>query len=132
MNKIQLFESKKIRSVWDEKTEEWYMSLVDVIGVLTDSVNPTDYLKKLRKRDEILGDYIGTNCPQVEMPTETGKSRKTLSATPKQLFALFNPYVIDKKRMENGTFLGEDYFERLLAEIREIRLSERRFYQKIT
>ena len=41
-------------------------------------------------------------------------------------------YVIDKKRMENGIFLGEDYFERLLAEIREIRLSERRFYQKIT
>jgi len=41
-------------------------------------------------------------------------------------------YVIDKKRMENGTFFGEDYFERLLAEIREIRLSERRFYQKIT
>jgi len=41
-------------------------------------------------------------------------------------------YVIDKKRMENGMFLGEDYFERLLAEIREIRLSERRFYQKIT
>ena len=41
-------------------------------------------------------------------------------------------YVIDKKRMENGSFLDEDYFEHLLAEIREIRLSERRFYQKIT
>ncbi len=41
-------------------------------------------------------------------------------------------YVLDKKRMENGSFLGEDYFEHLLAEIREIRLSERRFYQKIT
>ena len=41
-------------------------------------------------------------------------------------------YVIDRKRMENGTFLNEDYFEHLLAEIREIRLSERRFYQKIT
>ncbi len=41
-------------------------------------------------------------------------------------------YVLDKKRLEQGTFLGEDYFERLLAEIREIRLSERRFYQKIT
>ena len=41
-------------------------------------------------------------------------------------------YVMDKKRLENGSFLGEDYFERLLAEIREIRLSERRFYQKIT
>ena len=41
-------------------------------------------------------------------------------------------YVIDKKRMENGSFVGEDYFEHLLAEIREIRLSERRFYQKLT
>ncbi len=41
-------------------------------------------------------------------------------------------YIIDRKRMENGTFLGEDYFEHLLAEIREIRLSERRFYQKLT
>ena len=41
-------------------------------------------------------------------------------------------YVLDKKRLENGTFLGEDYFERLLEEIREIRLSERRFYQKVT
>ena len=41
-------------------------------------------------------------------------------------------YVLDRKRMENGSFLGEDYFERLLAEIREIRLSERKFYQKIT
>jgi hypothetical protein len=88
MNKIQLFESKRIRSVWNETQEEWYISLVDVVGVLTDSVNPTDYLKKLRKRDEILGDYIGTNCPQVEMLTETGKSRKTLSATPKQLFRI--------------------------------------------
>ncbi len=41
-------------------------------------------------------------------------------------------YVLDRQRMENGSFLGEDYFERLLAEIREIRLSERRFYQKVT
>lgn len=41
-------------------------------------------------------------------------------------------YVIDKKRMENGSFIGEDYFEHLLAEVREIRLSERRFYQKLT
>lgn len=41
-------------------------------------------------------------------------------------------YVIDKKRMENGTFIGQDYFDQLLAEIREIRLSERRFYQKLT
>ena len=59
------------------KQEEWYFSVVDVVEVLTDSTNPTDYLKKLRKRDNLLGDYIGTNCPQVAMPTETGKQRKT-------------------------------------------------------
>ena len=52
------------------------------------SVNPTDYLKKLRKRDTILGSYIGTNCPQVEMATETGKNRRTLAASPEQLFRI--------------------------------------------
>ena len=87
-NKTKLFESRKIRSVWDEENEEWYFSVVDVVGVLTDSVNPTDYLKKLRKRDELLGEYIGTNCPHVEMKTETGKNRKTLAADVESLFRI--------------------------------------------
>jgi hypothetical protein len=85
MDKMQLFENRQIRSIWNAENEEWYLSLVDVIQVLTDSVNPADYLKKLRKRDEILDDYVGTNCPQVEMPTKTGKLRKTLSATPRRI-----------------------------------------------
>lgn len=87
-NKIQLFEQRQVRSVWNEETEEWYFSVVDVIEALTDSVNPTDYLKKLRKRDSLLGDYIGTNCPQVTMITETGKRRKTLAANTAQLFRI--------------------------------------------
>ena len=53
-NSIQLFEDRKIRIAWDEEQEEWYFSVVDVIAVLTDSSNPTDYLKKMRKRDEQL------------------------------------------------------------------------------
>jgi hypothetical protein len=61
---------------------------VDVVEVLTDSVNPTDYFKKLRKRDLELASYIGTNCPQVEMITDTGKKRKTLSASAKQLLRI--------------------------------------------
>ena len=69
-NQVQLFEEKKIRSHWDEETEEWYFSVVDAVEILTDSINPTDYLKKLRKRDTLLGDYIGTNCPQVVMTTQ--------------------------------------------------------------
>ena len=62
-NAIKLFEEKKIRSLWNEKEEQWYFSVVDIIEALTDSVNPTDYLKKLRKRDSELGSYLGTNCP---------------------------------------------------------------------
>lgn len=85
---IKLFESKKIRSHWDAEQEKWYFSIVDIIEALTDSVNPTDYLKKLRKRDEILGIYIGTNCPQIEMETITGKKRKTLSGDIQQIFRI--------------------------------------------
>lgn len=86
--KVQLFENQKIRTAWDEEKEEWYFSVVDVVAVLTDSANPTDYLKKMRKRDELLGTYIGTNCPQVAMRTSTGKLRKTLAATTEQLLRI--------------------------------------------
>lgn len=83
MNGIKLFQSAKIRSVWDEEEQQWYFSVVDIVGALTDSSNPTDYLKKIRKRDSELGTYIGTNCPQVAMPTQSGKNRRTLAATAK-------------------------------------------------
>ena len=85
---IQLFEEKKVRTVWDDEKEEWFFSVVDVVEVLTDSANPTDYLKKMRKREPELGIYIGTNSPQVTMTTSTGKKRKTLAATIEQLFRI--------------------------------------------
>ena len=86
MSSIKLFQDKKIRSVWDETEQQWYFSVVDVVAALTDSVNPTDYLKKMRKRDASLAAYLGTNCPQVEMMTESGKRRKVLAANIKGLF----------------------------------------------
>ena len=89
---IKLFEQKRVRSVWDEEKEEWFFSVIDVVEVLTDSTNPTDYLKKMRKRDPELGIYIGTNCPQVAMTTATGKKRRTLAANAEQLFFVsFSP-----------------------------------------
>ena len=88
MSNIKLFQDKKIRSAWNDEEEQWYFSVVDVVEALTDSVNPTDYLKKIRKRDEALGSFLGTNCPQVEMLTETGKKRKTLAANVKGLFRI--------------------------------------------
>ena len=85
---IQKFEERSIRTAWDEEREEWYFSVVDVIAVLTDSTNPTDYLKKMRKRDELLSSYLGTNCPQVEMVGTTGQKRKVLAATAEQVLRI--------------------------------------------
>ncbi|MPM73564.1 hypothetical protein SDC9_120546 [bioreactor metagenome] len=111
---IKIFENRKIRSSWNEEEEEWYFSVVDVIEALTDSVNPTDYLKKLRKRDSLLGDYIGTNCPQVAMTTETGKRRKTLAADTEQLFRIIQS--IPSKKAEP--------FKLWLAEVAKQRLDQ--------
>lgn len=88
MEKIQIFQDKKVRTHWDAEREEWYFSVVDVVGALTDSINPTDYLKKMRKRDPELATYLGTNCPQVDMMTETGKRRKTLAADSRAIFRI--------------------------------------------
>lgn len=84
---LQLFEQKQVRSLWNEEEEKWYFSIVDVVGALTDSINPTDYLKKIRKRDVELGSYIGTNCPQITMLTN-GKKRKTLAGDTKDIFRI--------------------------------------------
>ena len=85
---IQLFEGNKVRIVWDEEQEKYYFSVVDIVQVLTGSTNPTDYLKKLRKRDPELGSFLGTNCPQVEMRTFTGKKRMTLAADLQGIFRI--------------------------------------------
>ena len=86
-NSLAIFESIQIRRSYIEETETWYFSLVDIIEALTDSVNPTDYLKKIRKRDLELGNYIGTNCPQVAMITN-GKNRKTLAGNVKDVLRI--------------------------------------------
>lgn len=67
MSTIKLFEEKNVRSECIEHEEKWYFSVQDVVEVLTNSLNPTDYLKKLRKRDTGLGSFLRTNCPQIAM-----------------------------------------------------------------
>lgn len=84
---IALFEEKQIRRHYDSEKEIWYFSLVDIVDALTDSKNPTDYLKKMRKRESELNSYIGTNCPQVAMLVN-GKSRKTLSGNVEHVFRI--------------------------------------------
>ncbi|MCF7820560.1 MAG: hypothetical protein K9M44_03780 [Candidatus Pacebacteria bacterium] len=109
---ITIFEGKKIRRIWDEKAETWYFSVVDIIQILTDTTNPTDYLKKIRKRDLELGSYIGTNCPQVQMPTRTGKQRITLVGSPKHLFRIIQS-IPSKKAEPIKLWLAQVGYERI-------------------
>ena len=85
-SRLIMFEEAKVRRTWHN--EEWFFSVVDVVAVLTESINPTDYLKKLRKRDLELGTYVGTNCPMVEMLTKSGKKRKTLAGNTKNILRI--------------------------------------------
>ena len=111
-SQIAIFEEKRIRRHWDGKREKWYFSVVDIISVLTESTNPTDYLKKLRKRDSELGHYIGTNCPQVEMVSETGKNRKVLAGNPKHLFRIIQS-IPSKKAEPIKIWLAKVGYERI-------------------
>ena len=113
-NSIQLFEDRKIRTAWDEEKEEWYFSVVDVVAVLSDSANPTDYLKKMRKRDEQLASYLGTNCPQVEMTGSTGKKRKVLAANTEQILRIIQSIPSPKA----------EPFKRWLAQVGRERIEE--------
>ena len=76
-NKIKLFESKKIRTAWNEDEEEWYFSVVDVVDVLTDSTNPSTYWRKLKQRLKQEGNETVTNCHGLKMQAIDGKMRMT-------------------------------------------------------
>ncbi len=85
-NKIVVFQEKQIRRVWYQ--DEWWFSVLDAVEVLADTANPTDYFKKMRKRDAALHTFVGTNCPHVEMAGMSGKKRKTLVANTETMFRI--------------------------------------------
>ena len=72
---IQLFEERKVRTVWDDQEEKWYFCVVDVVEALTDSVNPTDYIKKMKKRDPELAKGWGQIVTPLSVQTAGGKQR---------------------------------------------------------
>jgi hypothetical protein len=87
-NEIKLFEDKKVRTLWDVEQEKWYFSIVDVIAVLTDSLNPNNYWKVLKHRLTKEGSELVTNCNQLKMQSSDGKYYKTDVADTEQLFRL--------------------------------------------
>ncbi len=85
---IQIFEDKKVRILWDAEQEKWYFSIVDTVGVLTDSPNPNNYWKVLKNRLKKEGSQLVTNCNQLKMQSADGKFYKTDVADTEQLFRL--------------------------------------------
>jgi DNA-damage-inducible protein D len=89
MSNIKLFESKKVRTHWDEKTEQWYFSVIDVIEILTDSPNPRDYWFKMKTRVKTEdGLELSTICRQLKMKANDGKMRETDVADTKVLLRI--------------------------------------------
>lgn len=72
---LTLFEKKQVRTVWDDEQEKWYFSVVDIVEVLTDSVNPSDYIKKVKKRDPELAQGWGQIVTPLSVPTAGGRQR---------------------------------------------------------
>ena len=85
---IQLFEDQKIRTAWDAEKEEWYFAIVDVIAVLTDSADPQNYWRVLKKRLKDEGNETITNCNGLKMTAPDGKKRKTDVANTEQLLRI--------------------------------------------
>ena len=92
---IQLFEEKKVRTVWDDEQEKWYFSIVDVCNVLTESKDyqtARKYWNKLKQRLKEEGNETVTNCHQLKMLAPDGKMRLTDVADTKQLFRLIQSF----------------------------------------
>ena len=87
-NQIQIFEEKKVRTVWDDSEEKWYFSIVDAVAVLTDSPDPRNYWKVLKHRLKKEGNQSVTDCNQLKLPSSDGKYYKTDVADTEQLFRL--------------------------------------------
>ena len=85
---IQLFENKKVRTVWDSEQEKWFISIIDVIEILTESPNARKYWSVLKLRLRREGSELTTNCSQLKMQSSDGKFYKTDVANTEQLFRL--------------------------------------------
>jgi hypothetical protein len=87
-NAIQVFEETQVRTLWDADQEKWYISIVDVIAVLTESIDPNAYWRKLKQRLKAEGNETVTNCHGLKMLAPDGKMRMTDVADTEQLFRL--------------------------------------------
>lgn len=132
---IKLFEEKKVRSVWNDKEQQWYFVVVDVIEILTDSKNPTDYIKKMRKRDPVLSEGWGQLVTPLGVQTAGGTQRINC-ANVKSLFRIIQS-IPSPKAEPFKQWLAQVGYERIqeienpeLAQKRMKELYEKKGYPK--
>lgn len=132
---IKLFEEKKVRSVWNEEEQQWYFVVVDVIEILTDSKNPTDYIKKMKKRDPVLSEGWGQLVTPLGVQTAGGTQRINC-ANVKSLFRIIQS-IPSPKAEPFKQWLAQVGYERMqeienpeLAQERMKELYEQKGYPK--
>ncbi|MDO8553672.1 MAG: Bro-N domain-containing protein [Candidatus Micrarchaeota archaeon] len=113
-NSLVVFQDKKVRRIWDESSHKWYFSIVDVIAILTDSIDPGAYWRKLKERLKAEGNETVTNCHTLKMEAADGKLRQTDVADTEQLFRLIQSIPSPKA----------EPFKRWLAKVGYERLEE--------
>ena len=111
---LKLFEDKKVRTIWDDEQEKWFLSIIDAIEILTDSPNPRKYWIVLKTRLKKEGSQLATNCCQLKMQSADGKYYKTDVADVEQLFRLIQSIPSPKA----------EPFKLWLAEVAHERLDE--------
>ena len=122
---IKLFEEKKVRSVWNEEEQQWYFSVIDVVEVLTESVNPRDYWFKMKKRVHSEdGIELSTICRQFKMIAQDGKNRETDCANVKSLFRIIQS-IPSPKAEPFKQWLAQVGYERM-QEIENPELAQKR------
>lgn len=109
-NKLVVFQDKKIRRIWHN--EEWYFSIVDIIAVLTGSIDPTAYWRKLKQRLKEEGNETVTNCHALKMSAPDGKMRLTDVGTTKEIFRLIQS-IPSKKAEPFKIWLAQVGYERI-------------------
>ena len=127
MNKIKLFEDKKIRYAWDEEEQQWYFSVVDVVRILTNSTNPSAYWRKLKQRMLAEGNETVTNCHSLKLPSADGKMRLTDVANRQQLLRLIQS--IPSPKAEPFKLWLAEVGEQHIKEIENPELAQKRIHE---
>ena len=124
MSNIKLFQSKQIRSVWNEEEQQWYFSVIDVVGALTDSIDPSAYWRKLKQRLILEGNEPVTNCHRLKMQAADGKMRLTDVANTKDMLRIIQS-IPSHKAEPFKQWLAQVGSERI-AEIENPELAQKR------